>query len=45
MIARILAFLLLLLALASPAAAQKPARTFAPWPAKWIAHPEAPGQE
>ncbi len=44
MTARILALLLLLLAFASPAAAQ-PKRAFTPWPAKWIAHPEAPGQD
>lgn len=43
MIARLFAFLLLL-TLVAPAAAQKPVRAYAPWAAKWIAHPDAPGQ-
>ncbi|MCW3849033.1 alpha-L-rhamnosidase N-terminal domain-containing protein [Sphingomonas sp. LB-2] len=43
MTARLLALLLTLLALAAPAAAQQ-RRAFTPWPAKWIAHPDAPAQ-
>ncbi|MEZ0242757.1 MAG: alpha-L-rhamnosidase C-terminal domain-containing protein [Sphingomonas sp.] len=36
--------LLLLFLLGVPMAEAQPSRAFAPWPAKWIAHPDAPGQ-